>query len=142
MSRPYIPAAVRRRVAESARYRCGFCQTQQTIVGVPLHVEHIFPLAAGGTSNEDNLWLACPVCNNYKGTQTHAPDPDTDDEVPLFNPRTQTWTDHFAWSDTGVEILGLTPVGRATVVALKLNQPFMCRARRRWVMAGWHPPAS
>jgi hypothetical protein len=63
------------------------------------------------------------------------------DLVPLFNPRTQVWAEHLVWSDNGVEIIGLTPVGRATVSALKLNQPFMLRARRRWVMAGWHPPA-
>ena len=105
-----------------------------------MHVEHIIPLAAGGTSDEDNLWLACSVCNNYKGTQTHALDPETEEQVPLFNPRTQPWTEHFAWSDDGIETIGLTSTGRATVEALKLNQPFMRRARRRWVIANWHPP--
>lgn len=140
MSRAHIPATVRDRVAEVARYRCGYCQTQQVVVGIPLQIEHIIPLAAGGTSDEDNLWLACSVCNNYKGTQTHAPDSETKEQVPLFNPRMQPWTDHFAWSDDGVEIIGLTPTGRATVPALKLDQPFMRRARRRWVLAGWHPP--
>ncbi len=141
MSRTYIPATVRRRVAETARHRCGYCQTQQIIVDIPLHIEHIIPLAAGGDSDENNLWLACSVCNNYKGTQTHAADPETGDLVPLFNPRTQVWSEHLVWSDDGVEIIGLTPIGRATAWALKLNQPFMLRARRRWVMAGWHPPA-
>ncbi len=140
MSRDYIPTTVRHRVAEAAHYRCGYCQTQQAVVGIPLHIEHIIPLAAGGDSDEDNLWLACSVCNNYKGTQTHAPDPETGEQVSLFNPRIQSWTDHFAWSDDGVEIIGLTSTGRATVQSLKLNQPFMCRARRRWVMANWHPP--
>jgi len=140
MSRTYISPAVRERVAAEARYRCGYCQTQQAVVGIPLHVEHIIPEAAGGSSEIDNLWLACAVCNNYKGTQTHAPDPASGDLVPLFNPRTQTWHDHLAWSQDGTEVLGLTPTGRATVVALKLNQPFMLRARRRWVRAGWHPP--
>ena len=68
MSRPYISAEIRRRVAEAARHRCGYCQTQQIVVGIPLHIEHIIPLAANGTSDESNLWLACSVCNNYKGT--------------------------------------------------------------------------
>jgi 5-methylcytosine-specific restriction endonuclease McrA len=58
MSRAYIPEVVRRRVAETARHRCGYCQTQQRIVGIPLHIEHIIPLAAGGDSDENNLWLA------------------------------------------------------------------------------------
>jgi 5-methylcytosine-specific restriction endonuclease McrA len=54
MSRDYISATIRRRVAETARYRCGYCQTQQAVIGIPLHIEHIIPLAAGGSSNEDN----------------------------------------------------------------------------------------
>ena len=130
------------RVAEAARYRCGYCQMQQAVVGIPLHIEHIIPLAVGGTSGEDNLWLSCAVCNNYKGTQTHALDPETGVQVPLFNPRAQPWPEHFAWSNDGIEIVGLTPTGRATVQALKLNQPFMRRARRRWVRVGWHPPTN
>jgi len=140
MSRVHISATIRRRVAEAARYRCGYCQTQQVVVGIPLHIEHIIPLALGGSSNEDNLWLACSACNNYKGVQTHALDLETKEQVLLFNPRTQRWTDHFAWSDDGAEVIGLTAMGRATVEALKLNQPLICLARRRWVVAGWHPP--
>jgi len=81
------------------------------------------------------------LCNNYKGTQTQAPDPASGERVPLFNPRTQNWHEHFRWSDDGTEISGLTPTGRATVVALKLNRSPLLRARRRWVKASWHPPA-
>lgn len=140
MSRAFIPKAVRDRVAAEAHYRCGYCQTQQAVIGIPLQIDHIIPVAAGGTSEPDNLWLACPLCNNYKGTQTHALDPMSKKLIPLFNPRTQTWHEHFVWSDDNSEIIGLTPIGRATVDALKLNRPFMLRARRRWVRAGWHPP--
>ncbi|MBE7468961.1 MAG: HNH endonuclease [Anaerolineae bacterium] len=140
MSRVHISTTIRRRVAEAARYRCGYCQTQQAVIGIPLHIEHIIPLALGGSSNEDNLWLACSACNNYKGVQTQALDPETKEQVLLFNPRTQLWADHFAWSDDRAEIIGLTAMGRATVEALKLNQPLIRLARRRWVVAGWHPP--
>lgn len=142
MSRTSISQTVRERVAAEARYRCGYCQTQQAIIGMPLHIEHIIPKATGGSSETDNLWLACPLCNNYKGTQTHAPDPASGERVPLFNPRTQNWHEHFQWSDDGNEISGLTPTGRATVAALKLNRPPLLRARRRWVKAGWHPPTN
>ena len=140
MSRAYISDAMRQRVAEAARHRCGYCQTLQIIVGYPLHVEHIIPEAAGGASTEDNLWLACSVCNNYKGTQTHAFDPLTQLEIPLFNPRTQVWPEHFCWSEDGTQVMGLTPTGRATVQALQLNTPFRIHARQRWVSVGWHPP--
>lgn len=140
MSRTYIPEAMRQRIAETARYRCGYCQTLQVVVGYPLHIEHIIPEAVGGPSTEDNLWLACSVCNNYKGVQTQAIDPVTQTTVPLFNPRTQVWADHFVWSKTGTEVIGLTPTGRATVLALQLNNPFRIHSRERWVSVGWHPP--
>jgi len=48
MSQVYIPAEMRRRVAEEARYRCGYSLTLQAIIGMPLHIEHIIPLAACG----------------------------------------------------------------------------------------------
>ena len=70
----------------------------------------------------------------------HAIDPLTGEEVALFNPRTQSWPDHFGWSDDGTQIIGLTPIGRATVVALRLNNEFIVPARRQWAIAGWHPP--
>ena len=140
MSRPYIPKALREQVAADAQDRCGYCLTPQSFTAMPMHVEHIIPLAADGSSNEDNLWLACPLCNGHKGIQTHGIDPTTGEQVPLFNPRQQRWRDHFCWSEDGVEILGLTATGRATVIALQLNNEYLVRARRRWVAAGWHPP--
>jgi len=107
---------------------------------MPMHVEHIIPLPAGGSSAEENLWLACALCNGHKGTQTHHIDPLTREREPLFNPRQQILSEHLHWSDNGVELLGLTPCGRATIVALKPNNEFLVRARRRWVAVGWHPP--
>jgi hypothetical protein len=68
-------------------------------------------------------------------------DPQTGESVPLFNPRTQQWTDHFRWDESGTRIEGITDVGRATVSALKLNNSLIIKARTRWVMAGWHPPS-
>lgn len=105
-----------------------------------MHVEHILPLAQGGSSEEDNLWLACAWCNSYKGTQTDAIDSATGTMVSLFNPRTQMWAEHFRWNHDGSEIVGLTPSGRATVEALRLNNQYIVPARRQWTLAGWHPP--
>jgi hypothetical protein len=140
VSRTHIPDALRRRVAEAARRQCGYCRTQEQLVGYLLHIDHIIPEAAGGPSSEDNLWLACCVCNTAKGARTHHVDPETHAEVRLFNPRAQGWADHFAWSGEGTEIQGLTPTGRATVVALQLNAPFRVHTRQRWAAVGWHPP--
>ena len=109
-------------------------------MGYPLHVEHIVPEAAGGASSEDNLWLACCVCNQSKGVQVRGLDPVSSEEAPLFNPRVQVWLEHFAWSDDKAQVMGLTPVGRVTVLALQLNTPFRIQTRQRWVAVGWHPP--
>jgi hypothetical protein len=67
-------------------------------------------------------------------------DPVTQSMVPLFHPRRQVWKEHFEWVDDGSRIVGLSPEGRATVVALKLNNPLAVRVRSNWVQAGWHPP--
>ena len=107
---------------------------------MPLHLEHIIPIAAGGKTIEENLWLACPLCNGHKSTKTAGVDPETAQSVTLFNPRRQNWQIHFEWSTDGVKINGLTPVGRATVDTLHPNNKYLIQARRRWVLAGWHPP--
>ncbi|MFQ5855447.1 MAG: HNH endonuclease [Anaerolineae bacterium] len=69
----------------TAGNRCGYCLTSQRISGAQMHIEHIIPRSQGGTSDETNLWLACAWCNSYKWAKTHAVDPETGNEVPLFN---------------------------------------------------------
>jgi hypothetical protein len=140
MSRSHIPRAMRDRVAEQARHRCGYCLTAEAVVGTPMELDHIIPEALGGLTEEDNLWLACSLCNDHKGDRIAALDPDSGEVVQLFNPRRQTWKQHFRWSPEGDQIVGRTPTGRATVLALRLNRPVLVRARQLWVMVGWHPP--
>lgn len=120
--------------------RCGYCRTSSAITGETNTIDHIIPLARGGSSEEDNLWVACRRCNRDKATQIDAIDPETGQRVPLFNPRTQFWKEHFVWSEDGTLVLGLTPSGRATVIALQMNHPNIVNARRLWVSVGWHPP--
>lgn len=138
--RPYLSDTLRQQVAEEAGYRCGYCLTAQKYTGKRLHVEHIIPIAAGGGSELQNLWLACDLCNSYKGSRTHAIDPVTKQTALLFNPRQQNWQTNFSWRYDGLHVVGLTPTGRATVVALQLNNPFLTEARSWWIKAGWHPP--
>jgi 5-methylcytosine-specific restriction endonuclease McrA len=83
-----ISAALRRRVAAAAGYRCGYCLTAQEIIGPLLEIDHLVPVALGGSSEEINLWLACPHCNGAKAARIDAVDPETGQTVPLFNPRT------------------------------------------------------
>ena len=140
MSTSYIPKALRERVAQQACHRCGYCLSAEAIVGAPMEIDHIVPQALGGLTEEDNLWLACSLCNDHKSDRIAALDPDTDAVVRLFDPRHQSWGEHFAWSKNGDRIEGLTPTGRATVYALNLNRPSLVKARQAWVLAGWHPP--
>src|SRR5918912_1494726 len=136
-----IPAEIDRRVRQVARNRCGYCLSPQHLVMARLEIAHIIPLAKGGTDDESNLWLACPICNGHKSDKTEATDPDTGKRVPLFNPRTERWSDHFMWTDDGLQIIGKTPGGRATVIALHLSDdPDALTVRSFWVLAGWHPP--
>jgi 5-methylcytosine-specific restriction endonuclease McrA len=140
MTRTYIPRGLRDKVAAQARHRCGYCLTAEAIVGTPMEIEHIIPQAFGGVTEEDNLWLACSLCNDHKNDRIADFDPSTGELVRLFNPRHQLWGEHFEWTPAGDRIMGKTPTGRATVNALNLNRPSLVVARRAWVSVGWHPP--
>ncbi len=141
MSAARVSAALKLRITRQAGSRCGYCLTSERLTGIPLTLDHIIPIAAGGLTEEHNLWRACRACNEFKGAQTHAEDPPTGERVLLFNPRTQRWHVHFEWSADGAQIVGRTACGRATVLALQFNHDLIVEARRQWVRAGWHPPA-
>jgi HNH endonuclease len=140
MSEAYIPSALRQRVAAQARHRCGYCLTSEAIVGTPMEIDHIIPQSLGGPTEEENLWLACSLCNDHKSDRIAALDPLTGTIVRLFDPRHQVWREHFAWTAEGDRLVGVTPTGRATIAALHLNRPSLVKARQAWVSVGWHPP--
>jgi len=140
MRKRRVSPRLRQRMAEQADYRCGYCLTSQKITGARMEIDPIIPESAGGATTEENLWLACSSCNEFKGAQTHAQDAVTGRRVRRFNPRKQRWQVHFAWSADGTEIMGLTVCGRATVIALQMNHEDIVRARKRWVSVGWWPP--
>jgi len=140
MRKACVPRAVRRRVAAWARERCCYCQTQERVSGTALVIEQIIPEGLGGESTEANLCLSCRSCNEYKGDRTEGADPVSGDAIRLFHRRADDWREHFVWSPDGTRVEDLTPIGRATVVALRMNRPLTIQARRLWVRAGWHPP--
>ncbi len=137
----YISTALREQVITRAKGRCEYCQTPQNIV-IDMQIDHVIPESAAGLTNGDNLCLACVGCNQYKGDHQTGIDPQTNTTVPLFNPRLQSWAEHFTWDTTGTLLIGLTDSGRATVERLKTNRLIVVQARERWVKAGWHPPIS
>jgi HNH endonuclease len=141
MARPYISTKIERRVRADASNRCGYCLSPQHLVMARLEIDHLIPVSKGGSSAESNLWLACPMCNRYKSDKKEGIDPETGVVTGLFNPRTQLWSEHFQWSQDGLRIVGRSPIGRATVAALHLDDdPDAIQVRSYWVEAGWHPP--
>lgn len=141
MPRRHIPNELDRRIRDAAHNRCGYCLSPQHLVMARLEIEHILPLVNGGSDDEGNLWLSCPLCNRAKSDKVNAVDPVTGVLVSLFNPRTQIWSEHFVWSADGLRVVGRTATGRATVVALHLDDdPDAIEVRSYWIVAGWHPP--
>ena len=114
--------SLRQQVIEDAHYRCAYCKAPSLIAGARLIMGHIFPLSLGGSDDRENLAAACYHCNEFKGAKIEALDPETQELASLFNPRMQQWTDHLSWENGGTHIIGITPIGRATVIALKLNR--------------------
>jgi hypothetical protein len=103
-------------------------------------VEHILPKAFDGKDDIDNLAFSCLGCNWHKAIKITAIDPESNEKVPLYNPREQKWTAHFQWSDDFSEIIGLSPIGRATILALKMNREFLRNQRSAFAKLKVHPP--
>ncbi|MBY0493301.1 MAG: HNH endonuclease [Cyanobacteria bacterium] len=133
-----IPGALRRLVAERAQHRCEYCGLAQAGQEAVFHVDHVRPLAAGGSTDERNLAFACVSCSLRKGARQRARDPETGRDDRLFDPRHDTWRDHFRWD--GVRIAGITSVGRATIAALALNRSLILSIREEESLRGRHPP--
>jgi 5-methylcytosine-specific restriction endonuclease McrA len=135
----YLTADLRQRLLAADDHRCAYCQTAAANTGQPMTVDHIIPEAQEGTTEFDNLCFACRRCNEFKGANTSEVDPLTGENVSLFHPRQDIWAAHFAWDTSGTRLLGLSAIGRATIVALNMNNEVIVDVRRRWVSVGWHP---
>jgi hypothetical protein len=139
-----IPKSRYDAVRQRAQFRCEYCHYPELLSSAPLSIDHIQPQSLGGNDDLDNLALACR-CNERRYNFTTGIDPQTEKEVPLFNPRQQIWSEHFIWSADALRIVGTTASGRATCNRLDLNderreEPFIQSARQQWGMARLHPP--
>lgn len=118
-----LAEAVRRRAGS----RCEYCRLPQSAFRRGFHTEHIVARQHGGSTNPDNLAFACWSCNLKKGPNLSGIDPETGEITVLFHPRKDEWPEHFSAQvgtliPLGVEIRGLTAMGRATVRVLGLNE--------------------
>jgi hypothetical protein len=125
-------------VVERASGCCEYCLIPQTVGAGLHHLDHLIALKHGGATVDENLALACIDCNQDKGSDLAAIDPVERVIVLLFNPRTQRWGDHFQL--VGPRIVGRTPIGRATVALLRLNDDARLIDRQMLIEARRYPP--
>jgi hypothetical protein len=100
----------------------------------PFQLEHIIALKHHGPTLPENLALSCYHDNVHKGPNIAGLDLITGEITRLFHPRQDSWNDHFRWE--GVELVGLTPIGRTTIDVLNINLPERVEHRRLLLMAG------
>jgi hypothetical protein len=119
--------AIDREVRRRARDRCEYCLVPQSTSKLKFPIDHVISRQHHGPTELSNLALACGACNRKKGPNIAGLDPATALVTPLFNPCHERWADHFRWD--GPAIVGISPVGRATVDLLELNEQFRVAAR-------------
>ena len=133
-----MPTSRRQQVWERARGCCEYCQLSQQHDPRPFHLDHIRPQKHGGPTVIENLALSCAACSLFKGPNPAGYDPETDILQPIFNARAEVWSDHFAWDGGTIE--GLTPIGRATINGLRINDPLRVRHRELLIELQVFPP--
>ncbi len=142
-----ISDELKQAIRERATYICEYCHSPERLSANQFTVDHVIPKSLSGSDKFDNLALACRRCNERRYNFVAGIDPDTQEIVPIFNPRKQKWKKHFVWLSQGVVIEGTTPIGRATYLRLDLNDnrypenDSIRETRRFWVQTGLHPPA-
>jgi hypothetical protein len=126
-------------VAARAGRRCEYCRAPECIFNFSFEVEHVIAVSRQGPDDDTNLALACRACNLYKAAHRMGIDAESHNEVNLFNPRHDKWDEHFTVDPDTCAIGGLTPVGRATVMRLRMNAEPQLSARRQWQQLGLYP---
>ncbi|MFI5378488.1 MAG: HNH endonuclease [Tepidisphaerales bacterium] len=129
-----LAGLVRRRAGDT----CEYCRMPQRYYRTRHQIDHIVSQQHGGPTSADNLALACLHCNLHKGPNLSGIDPITGSIVRLFNPRQDSWPDHFRWQRALIE--GLTPQGRATIAVLAMNDPDLVETREILLTEGGFPP--
>ena len=137
MSQARIPAALRTAVRERAVGWCEYCRMPDAGAFFAHQPDHVIATQHRGRTDLGNLALACIQCNRFKGPNIASVDPETDRIVPLFNPRTDQWSEHFRTE--GGRIIPLTPVARATAALLNFDEPDREEARQKLWGAGRYP---
>lgn len=112
---------MQRSVSPRAKNRCGYCGIHQVNTEFGCEVDHIISEKHNGRTELDNLAFACFFCNRNKGTDVCSiRSTDASVFVRFFNPRTDVWSDHFAYS-LHRRIVPKTDVGLVTARIFGFN---------------------
>jgi len=95
----YLSLENQHQIRKRANDLCEYCYTSEKWQYVKFTIDHVIPLTKGGSNTVDNLALACFHCNRHKSNKITAIDPESEHEIPLFNPRQHNWNQHFIWSN-------------------------------------------
>jgi hypothetical protein len=130
-------------IAQEVRARaggaCEYCHMPQVYYPtIPFPIDHIIARQHGGPTVLGNLALSCLHCNSHKGPNIAGIDAQTRNLTKLFNPRRHKWERHFRWN--GPYLSGRTPVGRATVAVLAMNDPDLVAVRASLIGEELFPP--
>jgi HNH endonuclease len=136
----YIPVKIQRLVLKASNGYCEYCWSPSDYTSAIYHFDHILPVVKGGKSLFANLAYSCNACNSYKSDRTHYLDSMTQQVCRLYHPRKDKWADHFQWSEDGLRIDSITPIGRVTVALLQMNRTSTMNLRQILQLVGLHPP--
>ena len=132
-----ISSETRQIVAARANYVCEYCLIAEEDAYFRFQVEHIISRKHGGSSELENLALACVFCNRYKGSDIASLIPETNKLIRFYNPRVDRWNEHFRLN--GVVIEPLTEIGEATVRILQMNHDDQILERQGLSRRGRYP---
>ena len=124
----YVPVALRRKVTALAKEQCEYCLFPAQMTKRPHEPDHIIPIQHRGKTELINLALSCFLCNRHKGSNIASYDEFTGALTPFFNPRADSWTEHFELVDGRIN--PKTDVGRVTAHILAFNSDKQVEERK------------
>ncbi|QDV68564.1 HNH endonuclease [Rosistilla carotiformis] len=115
-----MDANLREYVVDRSQGFCEYCLISQRYFSERFQIEHVIAHQHRGETIASNLAIACSRCNRHKGPNLAGIDPESGALTRLFNPRSDTWIEHFVQRSSGI-IEGLTAIGRTTTYVLDFN---------------------
>ena len=129
----WISDELRQTVADRAKQLCEYCLIGEADTFYGCEVDHIISLKHGGSSEPDNLAYACALCNRAKGSDVGSIST-TGQFTRFFNPRHDSWDEHFRLE--GATIEPLTTIGEVTANILGFNDSARIHEREELIRFG------